>query len=100
MEIEVKYFYKNGKEVKQGDLAYLEGSEAYYGLNFSGFFKIAYINDTILTVYFLGQDKEAYQAIEIEINSISVLMPVTNYGLIEEVEEMKKEIKEAIKNRN
>lgn len=100
MHVKTKYFYANDMEMKQGDLVYLEGSETYYGLNFSGFFKVAHINDTILIVYFLGQDNETYQAIEIEIDSISILMPVTNYGLIEEIEEMKKEIKEAIKNRD
>lgn len=99
MHIKTKYFYADDTEMKQGDLVYLCGSEAAYGLEFSGIFKVAHINEEILTVYFLGQDHESYQSIEIDIESISALLPIANYGLTEEVEEIKKEIYDRIKDR-
>ena len=100
MHIKTKYFYTNDTEMKRGDLVYMKGGEISYGLEVGGIFEIIDINEDILTVYFLGQDKETYQSIKIDTGSISILMPITNCGLIEEVEEMKKEIYDKLKNRD
>ena len=99
MHIKTKYFYANDTEMNQGDLVYLHASEVSYGLELSGIFAIAHINEEILTVYFLGQDHKSYQIIEIDIESINTLMPVANCGLIEEVEEIRKTVFDRIKNR-
>ena len=102
MKLEAKYFYENGQEMKEGDLVYLKGRECfkgYEGYEFSGIFTLAHINEDLLKVYFLGQDKKEQQIIEIDVDTMSALIPLTNYGLIEEVEEMQKEISDKIKNR-
>lgn len=99
MHIKTKYFYADDTEMNQGDLVYLHGREAFYGFERSGIFEIAHINEDILAVYFLGQDRQSHQPIEIDIESIRTLIPLANYGLDEIIEETKKEIFSKIKNR-
>lgn len=99
MHFEVKYFYKNGTEMKKGDLVYLEGSDSQLGLAISGIFQLISISEDTLTVYFLGQDKEPYQAFDVWIDTLSVLMPVEDNKLSKVVEEAKRKIFDKIKNR-
>lgn len=88
MQIKIKYFYTNDKEMKRGDTVYLEGVDV-EGLEIKGVFQVGYIDENTLAVYSLEEDKEACQAFHVWIDSMNILKPVEHNGLYEKTEEAK-----------
>lgn len=77
MQVDIKYFYTGGTEIKQHDLVFLEGFEEDKNANFSGFCRIAFINGDKLTVYPLGHTwRKTYTTTEMYLEHIETLVKV------------------------
>lgn len=74
MQIEVKYFYKNGVEVKRGDLVYIKGTELNFGDTFCGLYQIGDLDEKVLTIYPCGQDEHSNQSLTVYIDFIETLI--------------------------
>ena len=55
-QIEIKYFYSNGVEIKRHDLVYLKAYDTRQDALFSGICKVAGFDGEVFSAYFLGQE--------------------------------------------
>lgn len=77
MQVDIKYFYTDGREIQKHDLVFLEGFEEDRNANFSGFCRIAFINTDSLVVYPLGHTLETtYLEAEMYLEHIEKLVKV------------------------
>lgn len=76
MQVQVKYFYTDGTEIRQHDLVYLEGFEEDKNENYGGLCRIAFINGDRLTVYPLGHTIRTSSKVEMYFEHINKLVKV------------------------
>ena len=97
MQVQIKYFYTDGTEMKQHDIVFLEGFEEDKNANFSGFCRLAFINGDRLTVYPLGHTIRTNSTVEMYIEHIEKLVKVDSREIDEA---LNKAIKRLSKNRD
>lgn len=77
MQVDIKYFYTNGTEIKPHDLIFLQGFEEDKNANFSGFCRVGSIGGDKLKVYPLGHTwRETYTTAEMYLEHIETLVKV------------------------
>lgn len=88
MQVQVRYFYVEGQEMKQHDLVYLKGLDRNQGLKFKGICKIASCDGELLRAYFLGQETFNDFNIEIYVEDIEELTKLDGREIDEAVKEV------------
>ena len=94
MQIEIRYFYTNGQEMKQHDIIYLEGFVEEENENFSGFCRLAYINNERLVVYPLGHTIKSGFQVEMYFDHIGTLIKVDGREIDEAINKAVKKVSE------
>ena len=94
MQVEIRYFYTNGQEMKQHDIVYLEGFVEEENENFSGFCRLAHINNERLVVYPLGHTIKSGFQVEMYFDHIEKLIKVDGREIDEAINKAVKKVSE------
>lgn len=94
MQVDIRYFYVDGQEMKQHDIVYLEGFIEDENENFNGFCRLAFINSGRLTVYPLGHTISSSSKVKMYLHHIRKLIRVDGREIDEAINKAVKKVAE------
>lgn len=90
MQVQIKYLYTDGAEIKQHDLVDVMGFVEEENKTFSGLYRIAFVNHESLVFYPLGHAPDTYAKVEMYFEHIEKLVKLDSKEIDKALEKVVK----------